>query len=363
MLCDIDLDLNSRIVAGPGVREALSRYEFKRDTATDFRVRFWRNGIVVELDPDAAGQMGLKPFGKYDAAPLVLAESWEKSGEGEETLYTFYPEFNGEALALLLGADDGNPNNDLDFVRCMLEIKWLAAGKKGRTQTVESIVYHDVLKDDENTPARLPDPAQWMPAPLVLEEPPIDGVGTAAVGSISVVTIGSLIGKTITIGGQIYTFTNTNTGLQGDIFVDSPEFQSSLAAKIRDAINARVGSVVTATAASVTVTLTAKEVGTSGNAITLETDVSPASFAISGPTLTGGGFSVLGTVPAAPGQIGIYAGEVAGQPVTVSFRALSVSPAHWEAATPGLFRDPDNAGQWRLQKLNSGLEITFPALT
>jgi hypothetical protein len=55
----------------------------------------------------------------------------------------------------------------------MAEIFWVENGKKHRTQAVQTIVSHDVIKEDEETPTVFPDPTLWLPAPLVLEDAPL----------------------------------------------------------------------------------------------------------------------------------------------------------------------------------------------
>ncbi len=163
MLADIDLDLNNRWVSGPGTKDEARLVEFKRDTSGEIRVRFWSGGIQTELAEDAEGTFGIKTKGEYDAAPLVFADFWTKTGAGATTVYTFYPEFTGAALAALLGSGDADIGNDEDSHLGMCEIKWIADGKKHRTPTIDALIANDVNKDEDGTPSSVPTPdAEWV---------------------------------------------------------------------------------------------------------------------------------------------------------------------------------------------------------
>lgn len=152
MLVDIDLDLNNRVVAGPGLREALSEFRFKLDTDNALDLRFWKGGIRVELPDGTTGQFGVKEKGKFDGLRLVEALAWTKTGTGVDAIYTFEPAFTGAALTALLNASDGNVNNDLTDVACIAEIKWIAGGRKNRTPTVPTVIENNVLKDEDDSP-------------------------------------------------------------------------------------------------------------------------------------------------------------------------------------------------------------------
>lgn len=163
MRIDIDLD-DDRIVSSPGVRDAVRLVQFKRDTSAELQVRFYRGGVQTELPAGASGKFGVKPAGQYDAEALVFAESWIQSGTGNNAVYNFSPAFDGAALAALLGSGDNDATNDEDYIVGMLEIKWTAEGKKHRTQTVETWILNDVLKDTDGTPLALPTPEEWLQA-------------------------------------------------------------------------------------------------------------------------------------------------------------------------------------------------------
>ncbi|MES2923678.1 MAG: hypothetical protein V4819_19140, partial [Verrucomicrobiota bacterium] len=170
MRIDIDLDQNDRIISSPGVKDAVRLIQFKRDTDGELTVRFWRRGVQTELAEDAAGFFGVKPAGEFDGELLVYSDEWTLTGEGDAAVYTFTPAFNGAALAALLGSGDGDVENDESSIMAMLEIKWVADGKKHRTQTVDVQIFNDVLKDIDMGPDVAP---RWA-APLSLTTPPED---------------------------------------------------------------------------------------------------------------------------------------------------------------------------------------------
>lgn len=159
----VDIDLESTTwLAQPGVRYGLQLAEFKRGTSNVIEVRFWLDGEVVDLPEDATGRFAIKADGLYDGDPLVLAESWVKSGEGESAVYRFYPEFNTVPLAGLLGHGNGDTSDDQRFVACMAEIRWEADSQINRTQTVPTRIHNDVAKDEDSTPLAIPTPLQWL---------------------------------------------------------------------------------------------------------------------------------------------------------------------------------------------------------
>lgn len=179
MYLDVDLDLGNLIVSSPGLRSAISSVSFKFDTDEPVRVRFWRDGVQVELNGGAVeGAFGIKLKGKYDGDLLVEATEWTKVGEGDSTYYEFSPNFNTEAISTAILEGDGNTDNDLDFVEGMLEVKWVIDGKKHRTlNSPQTLVYNSILKPEDNTPLAKADPAAWL-------------LGTTAPATAETVTIG-----------------------------------------------------------------------------------------------------------------------------------------------------------------------------
>lgn len=168
MLVDIDLDLNDRAVAGPGLRDALALLDFKLDTSSVIALRFWRAGQRVALAEGATGKFGIKQRYKFDGPLLALAAEWTKVGEGAEAVYNFYPALDTVALATLLNSGDADPDNDERFLDCMAEFRWLESGKKHRSQTIDTVVSNDVLKDADGTPTSLPTPEDWIQARALL---------------------------------------------------------------------------------------------------------------------------------------------------------------------------------------------------
>jgi len=178
MRIDIDLDDN-RMISSPGVKDARAQLVFKNATDSDLTVRFWRAGVVVELAEGATGEFGIKASGKYDGELLVSATSWTKAGTGADTTYAFAPNFNTEPLADLLFSGDADAENDVESIVAMAEIMWVSDSKKGRTQTVETIISNDVLKDSDGTPLALETPEEWLeerrPAPITRATAQIPG--------------------------------------------------------------------------------------------------------------------------------------------------------------------------------------------
>jgi hypothetical protein len=157
MRINIDLDSNL-VIAAPGLKEAISGLAFKRDTAAELAVVFWKNGARVALPDGATGQFGIKANGKFDGSLLVFAEAWTQTGTGADAVYTFEPDFNSAVLAELLYSGDGNETNDIKTLSAISEIKWIVSGKKNRTQTIPTLIENDILKDSDATPTPLPSP-------------------------------------------------------------------------------------------------------------------------------------------------------------------------------------------------------------
>lgn len=112
---------------------------------------------------------------------------------------------------------------------------------------------------------------------------------------------------TITVNGVALTFRSTLTGAADEILIGATAAET--AANIADVINADPERFnVSASVSGTTVTLTAEDIGTAGNSITIAEGVTSASFTVSGATLSGG--NAAGDVPT--GQaIGIAAQAVA----------------------------------------------------
>ena len=195
-------------------------------------------------------------------------------------------------------------------------------------------------------------------------------LGETKAGATITVTDYPSNNQTMTIGGQVYTFKNTNVAGNGNIFVDSPELQNSLAGKIRTAINNFTSGVVTATVAGNVVTIQAVTAGTAGNLIALSTAATGIAFSSS--TLLGGASAVTVTYqpqampnlpsPAVLTLDGAYdiTGLVSGRTYLLTlegtFDGATVTLTVWNDAL-GAYTDVDG-GIWtaRTEK-----RITFPS--
>lgn len=177
MRIDIDLD-DCLMLSVPGSKDPISRLKFKRSTTANIQVRFWRSGVVVELDDESAtGAFGIKPDGQFDTAPLVYCAAWTKTGTGSAAVYTFASDFNSQELSDLMGALDNATANDKATILAMTEIRWMENGLVYRTQSVPTIIENNII-GDEYTPLIQPTPDQWLelrrPAPLVRSLAPLD---------------------------------------------------------------------------------------------------------------------------------------------------------------------------------------------
>ena len=123
----------------------------------------------------------------------------------------------------------------------------------------------------------------------------IQGAGTYATGTATVVNAPLAVGDTLTIGGTALTgVTGTRTAGSDDFSVDGVTVgavAAEISAAIDDSANSFYGTVTADYSAGV-VTVTASSPGVGGNAITLATATTPAGgITVSGATLTGGGSS------------------------------------------------------------------------
>jgi hypothetical protein len=260
-----------------------------------------------------------------------------------------------------LPSDAAAQNLDQRFYT-QAEVAALLAGKSGVGHTHDDRYYTQAEVDGLLEGIEV---GGGTPA-LVLDAPPVDGVGGVAQVETYTAASGSFIaGGTMTVTVTSAAITGSPLAIAVEVGAGTPSTWGPLV-RAALAASSAVTERFTVSGAGLETILTAKALDGvfPANDPTLNIGTS-GPFGHSNPTsvnTTEGVATTVGTVPAAPGQIGIYAGTVAGQPVTVSFRALSVSPARWEAATPGLFRDPDVPGGWLLQTIGAGLEIDFKPL-
>lgn len=360
MLADIDLDLNDRWVSGPGTKDAVRLVQFKRDTSSDLRVRFWSAGVQVELDEDAVGTFGIKKKGEYDSNALVLAEEWVKTGEGATTVYTFYPEFDGAALAALLGSGDDDVENDEDDLLGMCEVKWIVGGKKRRSQTVDALIDNDVLKDGDGGP---PSSSRLWAAPLALTDPPVQGVtGVAQVETATAV-------GTITGSGNLIVVINDGGAGFVEYFVPvlSGDTPAVWAGKAADFLNAETEDVAFEwdwTAVGTTLVATRKESAannTNYNTAFANGTCTGVTAAPTSANTTAGVAAVTGTVATALGQFAIVTTTNTSGDFEDVWTCSNLTPNTWQP--PGQIKRSPDGTLYRDTVDNTGIpsaELAYP---
>jgi len=157
----IDLDL-LELVSSPTDSRRVVQLEGKRGDQTSFEVTFVRSGVAEELPAGAVLTFGAKLDGKFDSGAVIFEDSFALSGSGSTAKYTAAPSLSTEPLDALF-LIDGNPSNDPAFVNLMAEFTWKTPETAPTsTRTFAYRVYNDVLRGDEDTPAALPDPEEWV---------------------------------------------------------------------------------------------------------------------------------------------------------------------------------------------------------
>jgi hypothetical protein len=147
------IDLDSRqLIQSPAYKQPITRLEFKRGDSASIEVRFVRGASIVELAEGAAGRLGFKAKGQYDADFLVSALEWTKEGTGAEAVYRFDPDFNTVELNTALGHNPPTAGNDLPSITLMGEIEWVEDGRRSSTSTFDAVVFNDVVKGTEGVP-------------------------------------------------------------------------------------------------------------------------------------------------------------------------------------------------------------------
>jgi hypothetical protein len=143
------IDLNTGfLTAALGATAGISGLNFKRGADNSLEVQFFRDRTPVELTSDATGRFQMKPQGKYDAPPLINADSWTKTGMDEDTVYTFSFSFITGALDSLFQVDD-DPDNDVPEITLMAEIEWTSNRLTGKTQTFSAVIENDINRDHD----------------------------------------------------------------------------------------------------------------------------------------------------------------------------------------------------------------------
>jgi len=83
--------------------------------------QFFRDGVIVELDSSAVGELGLSRVvdGDLTTTSLAFVTSWTKTGSGTSTVYTFALDFSGGTLSSIFEA-----SGDVEMVFGRSDVKW-----------------------------------------------------------------------------------------------------------------------------------------------------------------------------------------------------------------------------------------------
>ena len=212
-------------VTGPGTRERVDALSFKRGDTCSIAVRFVSGIVVQELGAGAAGKIGMKEQGEYDADFVASDSAWTKTGTGPSTVYTFELNLNTSELNTLL-ADDGTEGNDVASVELMFEMEYTVGGVTTSSNTITATVHNDVVKGDETGPT--------LAGGTV---PPVNEV--AATATYSEVAPGMGDADTITIGSITYRCKSTLAAIND--FKEGATLQDTLDNLVA-AINAGAGA-------------------------------------------------------------------------------------------------------------------------
>jgi hypothetical protein len=173
MRIHINLDTET-IISGPGSNEPLNNLSFKRDSSARIEVRFYKLGVPFSMPSGVTGIFEIKAKSDYDSQPLVRAITWDRVVEFGIAYYVFSPVFNTVRLNTLLGHGDLDFGNAIQEVSGMLEIEWTQDGEKYKTQTVQTFIQNDVIKDGDQVQVGVDS------APLDLNDFPISAIQGSA---------------------------------------------------------------------------------------------------------------------------------------------------------------------------------------
>ena len=114
----------------------------KRRDNMRVEVAFVKSGAVVELATGATGKLGIKLAGSYGAAFLAAANSWTKTGTGEDAIYSFALNLNTQEMDTAF--EDEPATKD-----AMLEIEWTEGAIVTSSNTLPATIQNDVIRGNE----------------------------------------------------------------------------------------------------------------------------------------------------------------------------------------------------------------------
>jgi len=307
-----------------------NQLDFKRGDAVTIAVYFITGGAYSQLASGSLITFIVKEKDKYDGPALVLDNDFTLSGTGATAKYSAAPSFSTEPLDEALLKDDDD-SNDLAFIDLIGEISWTdgADGPVNSTETFAVRVYNDVLRGDEETPAQLPDPTDWMTAGIALSDAPVNGVAGVKQSRTLDMT-----GKVISVSGDVEV--QLNSDLTGSLDITVALLTTDDAA----AQTAKIVTAINASAAATHITATR-----SAAALTVEMDVAAAndtdfdfgiyevsaSYSVSEP---GGSSAGNSGVAAVAGTAADRLGQIAIVDETTAYICARVTPPKWIGPFP-----------------------------
>jgi len=143
----IFIDIDSRKILTTATRPA-TRLEFKRRDNDAFEVQFLRAGTVQSLPVGTIARVGVKATEDF-AGEFLATDTLSVTGTGAETVYAGAFNLNTTALEALFPEEPAS-------ITAMLEVQWVSGSSVGSSLTLPILIFNDVIRGDEGTPADLP---------------------------------------------------------------------------------------------------------------------------------------------------------------------------------------------------------------
>jgi hypothetical protein len=140
----------------------VSQLEMKRGDQIEMEIRFVSANAVVEIPAGSIVSFGAKVIDDFSGPALVFEDGFALVGSGASARYVATPDYQTEPLNDALNPEA--PALPLRQVDLMGEVTWRsgADGPIASTANFNIRVYNDVIRGDEDTPAALPDPDEWV---------------------------------------------------------------------------------------------------------------------------------------------------------------------------------------------------------
>jgi hypothetical protein len=143
----IFIDIDSRKILTTATRAA-TRLEFKRRDNDAFEVQFLRAGTVQSLPVGTIARVGVKATEDF-AGEFLATDTLSVTGTGADTVYAGAFNLNTTALEALFPEEPAS-------ITAMLEVQWVSGSSVGSSLTLPILIFNDVIRGDEGTPAELP---------------------------------------------------------------------------------------------------------------------------------------------------------------------------------------------------------------